>query len=135
MTLLEIGKIVRRRFGPFYPFPRRTAHKTMVKAIAPIVGFTRKYTELNVGYPLAFDNSRSRSELGLTYRPVEQTITEHFQQMIDDGLARRIPVSHWLRGALSRSAGSNCAGDIYDGDWQSYETSLSIFREPIYYAA
>ena len=102
LTLLEIGKILRRRFGPFYPFPRRTAHKTMVKAIAPIVGFTRKYTELNVGYPLAFDNSRSRSELGLTYRPVEQTITEHFQQMIDDGLARRIPVSHWLRGALSR---------------------------------
>jgi hypothetical protein len=27
------------------------------------------------------------------------------------------------------------AGDIYDGDWQSYETGLSIFREPIYYAA
>jgi hypothetical protein len=47
--------------------------------------------DTNVGYPLKFDNSRSRTELGLTYRPVEQTVTEHFQQMLDDGVVRRMP--------------------------------------------
>jgi nucleoside-diphosphate-sugar epimerase len=93
LTLLEIGKMLRRRYGPLYPFPRMTTPKVMVKAVAPVVGLTRKFVDRNVGYPLAFDNSRSQKELGLTYRPVEQTVTEHFQQMLDDGLVRRMPGS------------------------------------------
>lgn len=94
LTLLEIGKILRRRYGPLYPFPRMTAPKVVIRTVAPVVGLTRKFVDLNVGYPLAFDNSRSRDELGLTYRRPEQTITEHFQQMIDDGVVRRMPGSH-----------------------------------------
>jgi nucleoside-diphosphate-sugar epimerase len=93
LTLLEIDKMLRRRYGPLYPFPRMTTPKVMVKAVAPVVGLTRKFVDRNVGYPLAFDNGRSRGELGLTYRPVEQTVTEHFQQMLDDGLVRRRPGS------------------------------------------
>lgn len=91
LTLLAIGKILRRKYGRLYPFPRTTAPKAVVWAMAPLAGLTRKFVDFNVGYPLAFDNSRSRAELGLTYRPVEQTITEHFQQMIDDGVVRRMP--------------------------------------------
>src|SRR5689334_5996586 len=33
-------------------------------------------TRSDAGYPLAFDNSRSQDEPELTYRPVEQTVTE-----------------------------------------------------------
>jgi nucleoside-diphosphate-sugar epimerase len=94
LTLLQIGKILRRKYGQLYPFPRTTAPKVVVWAIAPVAGLTRKFVETNVGYPLAFDNSRSRDELGLTYRPVDKTITEHFQQMIDDGVVRRMPGIH-----------------------------------------
>ena len=93
VTFLDIGKILRRKFGPLYPFPRTTAPKTVVRAVAPLIGLTRDIVDLNVGYPLAFDNSRSRKELGLTYRTVEQTFTEQFQQMIDDALARKTPRS------------------------------------------
>ncbi|CDO29781.1 SDR family oxidoreductase [Mycolicibacterium porcinum] len=93
LTLLEIGKILRRRFGPFYPIPRMTAPKVVVKAIAPLAGLTREFVERNIGYPLVFDNSRSRDELGLSYRPAAQTITDHFQQMLDDGVVRRMPGS------------------------------------------
>jgi nucleoside-diphosphate-sugar epimerase len=91
LTLREIGTILRRGFGQFYPFPRTTAPKPIVKALAPVLGLTRKFVDLNIGYPLKFDNSRSRTELGLSYRPVEQTVTEHFQQMLDDGVVRRLP--------------------------------------------
>ena len=49
------------------------------------VGFTRKYVSRNVGYPIKFDNSYSKEDLGMTYIPVEQTVTEHFQQILDDG--------------------------------------------------
>ena len=91
LTLLEIGKILRHRFGQLYPFPRTKAPKSLMRVVAPAVGFTRKFVDLNVGYPLKFDNSRSRTELGLKYHPVEQTVTEHFQQMLDDGVVRRMP--------------------------------------------
>lgn len=94
LTLLEMGKMLRSQFGPLYAFPRMTAPKVFIKAVAPFVGLTRKFVELNVGYPLAFDNSRSQKDLGLTYRPVEDTITEHFEQMLDDGVVRRMPGGH-----------------------------------------
>lgn len=91
VTFLEIGKILRRKYGPLYPFPRTTAPKSVVRAVAPLIGLTRSVVDLNVGYPLEFDNSRSREDLGIVYRPVEQTFIEQFQQMIDDGLVRRMP--------------------------------------------
>lgn len=94
LTLLEIGKILRRGFGPFYPFPRTTAPKVLVKAVAPLAGLTRDFVDRNVGYPLVFDNSRSRNELGLDYRQAAQTVTDHFRQMLDDGVVRRMPGGH-----------------------------------------
>ena len=59
--------------------------------IAPVIGLTREFVDTNVGYPLVFDASRSQSELGLVYRPIEQTVTDHFQQMLDDGIVRKRP--------------------------------------------
>ncbi|MGB8404956.1 MAG: aldehyde reductase [Mycobacterium sp.] len=91
LSLLEIGKILRRQYGPLYPFPRMTTPKLAVKVLAPAVGLTRKFVDRNIGYPLAFDNGRGRAELGLTYQPVDQTVIEHFQQMLDDGLVPRRP--------------------------------------------
>lgn len=86
LSMLQIGKILRKNFGPSYPFPRNELPKFMIKMGAPAAGLTRRFVEQNVGWPLRFDNTRSRTGLGLEYRPVEQTISEHFQQMIDDGI-------------------------------------------------
>jgi nucleoside-diphosphate-sugar epimerase len=91
LSFPEIGKILRRHFGEFYAFPRTTAPKFAAKMMAPLIGMTREYIDLNVGYRIAFDNSRSREELGLKYRPLEDTVNEHFQQMLDDGVVKRIP--------------------------------------------
>jgi nucleoside-diphosphate-sugar epimerase len=91
VSVPQIGRVLRRRFGRFYAFPRMTVPKFLVRAIAPALGFTRKFVDLNVGYPLAFDSSRSRAELGLRYRPLDDTIADHFQQMLDDGVVKRIP--------------------------------------------
>jgi hypothetical protein len=49
---------------------------------------TREFISKNVGLPLKFDNRRSL-ELGVKYRPVEQTVIEHFRQLVDDGLLKR----------------------------------------------
>lgn len=90
LSLPQIGSILRRRFGEFYAFPRITVPKFLVSAVGPVLGYTRKFIDRNVGYRLRFDNSRSK-ELGLDYRPIEDTVAEHFQQMLDDGVVKRIP--------------------------------------------
>ncbi|BCI79228.1 NAD-dependent epimerase [Mycolicibacterium sp. TY66] len=91
LSLLEIGQILRAKFGVLYPFPWLNVPKLAVKAVAPVIGLTREFVDTNVGYPLVFDASRSQSELGLVYRPIEQTVTDHFQQMLDDGIVRKRP--------------------------------------------
>ena len=91
LSFPEIGRILRRRFGELYAFPRTKVPKFLYRAIAPALGYTRTFVNRNVGYPLAFDSSRSRTELGLSYRPLDDTIAEHFQQMLDDRVVKRIP--------------------------------------------
>ena len=89
ITMLEMGRILRKRFGHSYPFPLTRIPKPVFKLVAPVAGFTREFVDKNVGYPLKFDNSRSREELGLTYRDPADTVVEQFQQMIDDGLVHK----------------------------------------------
>jgi nucleoside-diphosphate-sugar epimerase len=86
ISMLTIGKILRARFGWSAAFPTFEAPKLMIKLAAPAAGLTRKFVDLNVGYPLAFDSSRITNELGIEFRPAEESVVEHFQQMIDDGL-------------------------------------------------
>ena len=44
-----------------------------------------------MAYRPRFDNSRSKTDLGMTYMPLEQTVKEHFQQILADGLLQRQP--------------------------------------------
>lgn len=92
VTMLEIGRILRRHFGRTYPFPYTTIPKPAFKLVAPLAGYSREFVEKNVGWPLEFDNTRSREELGLVYHDPEKTIADHFQQMIDDGISRTSPL-------------------------------------------
>ena len=88
MSFLEIGQVLRKNFAGRYPFPRRELPKFLVWLAAPTSGVTRRFVSTNVGYPLRFDNSKARTELGMEFRPPETTIVEHFQQLIDDGIVR-----------------------------------------------
>jgi nucleoside-diphosphate-sugar epimerase len=92
ITMLEIGKILRKRFGRTYPFPYNKVPKPAFKLVAPFAGYSREFVDKNVGWPLEFDNSRSIDELGLVYRDPAETITDHFQQMVDDGIDRTSPL-------------------------------------------
>jgi nucleoside-diphosphate-sugar epimerase len=88
-TMLGLGRMLRKRYGSKYLFPFLRAPKAMVWLIAPAAGLTRKFVSLNVGHPVRFDASKSRKELGINYRPIEDTVCDHFQQMLDDGIVRR----------------------------------------------
>lgn len=85
-TLINLADILRQNFGDAYRFPRKEAAKWMVWFTAPLFGFTRRYIARNIGYRIRFDTSYSKADLGMSYIPVEQTVTDHFRQILDDGL-------------------------------------------------
>jgi nucleoside-diphosphate-sugar epimerase len=85
-TLLDMANILLKHFGDDYPFPQRETPKILFWLIAPMYNLTRKYVSKNVGVRIKFDNSYSKADLNMSYIPIEQTIKEHFQQILDDGL-------------------------------------------------
>ena len=91
-TLFDLAEILREHFGEGYPFPRRQVPKFLFWLIAPTLGFTRKYVSRNVGIRIEFDTSHGRADLGMSYIPIEQTMKEHFQQLLDDGLLDNYPL-------------------------------------------
>lgn len=88
LSVMEIAEILRDRFGDGFPFPRNTVSNAAALMLAPRRGIPQAVARRNLRYPLRFDNARSRSALGMTYRPAAESIVEHFQQLLDDGLVK-----------------------------------------------
>jgi nucleoside-diphosphate-sugar epimerase len=85
-SLLRISKILRKRFGDKYPFPKRKVPKFLFWFVGPKFGVPRDFIKRNVGVFVRFDNSFSIKNLGIKYTPIKQTIIDHFHQLISDGL-------------------------------------------------
>lgn len=83
-NFLALAAILQKKYGNAYPFPKKTLPKFLVWLLAPAIGLKRKMISLNVGYQWKVDNSKSIRELGMKYRPVEVSIVDLFQQMIDN---------------------------------------------------
>ncbi|KUP04957.1 diaminohydroxyphosphoribosylaminopyrimidine deaminase [Bacillus coahuilensis m2-6] len=88
VTFLEIAKIIEKNFPGKYPLPKREVPKALIWLIAPSVGLTRKYVKENAGYRIAFDTTKSKQELGMTYRAIEATFVDQVDQMEEDGLVK-----------------------------------------------
>lgn len=84
-SMIELAGILQQHFGDAYPFPRRTLPKFVAWLGAPSAGLSRTFVSRNVGFPFRADNSRSRNELGITYRPVETSVVEFFTQLVSSG--------------------------------------------------
>lgn len=85
-SMLDMARGLRARFGNRYPFPRMVIPKFIVWTVGPLMGpVTRQFISANVGHPVRFDNRRSLA-LGVQYHDIGQTLEEHFQQVMNDGL-------------------------------------------------
>lgn len=85
-SLFDLACILRKHFPENYPFPKMQAPKFLFWLMAPLYGYTRKYASRNLGHRIKFDTSYSKTDLGMTYIAIEQTVKDHFQQIINDGL-------------------------------------------------
>lgn len=88
--LMGIADCLRAKFSQ-YPLPNWIIPKPIIWLLGPILSdeLPRRYVKLNVGYPFEVNNARSIEELGISYRPIEQSVTEAFAQMIEAGLVKK----------------------------------------------
>jgi len=86
--LAELAVPLRKKYGDRYPIPRRIMPKWLIWLVGPMIDktLTRKMVKRNVGLPFRADNGKGVRELGLSYRPVEETVVDFFQQMVDSGV-------------------------------------------------
>lgn len=89
LSYMDISKAFMQHFGKRYPFPRMKAPKFILWLVAPLLGLTRKFVSTNVGFPLEFDNQYIKSDLGMTFRSGSESVIDHFQQLLDDGLVKK----------------------------------------------
>ncbi len=89
INYMDISRILRKNFNWKYPFPRMAAPNFVLWLLAPIFGLSRKFVSTNIGFPLKFDNSYIKKDLGIEFMPPEQTIVDHFQQLLDQGLIKK----------------------------------------------
>ncbi|PIE27951.1 MAG: diaminohydroxyphosphoribosylaminopyrimidine deaminase [Micrococcales bacterium] len=83
--VFEMTKTLREEYASTYPLPKRAIPKALVWLLAPSIGLERDFVKLNVGHPIRLDNSKSVRRLGMTYRPVAESMQDMFAQMIQWG--------------------------------------------------
>ncbi|AEE50006.1 NAD-dependent epimerase/dehydratase family protein [Haliscomenobacter hydrossis] len=76
MSILEMAEIMRDHFGEAFKLPKKPISNWLLYLIGPWLGFNHRFLRGNLGYVPQFDASRSIEELGLSYRPVEETIVD-----------------------------------------------------------
>mmetsp|Transcript_19323 Transcript_19323/g.24935 ORF Transcript_19323/g.24935 Transcript_19323/m.24935 type:complete len:356 (+) Transcript_19323:81-1148(+) len=74
------------KYGAEYPLPTSMAPWLLLWLIGPAIGMPRKTVWRGCGHKPNLDNSKSIKDLKMTYRPMEETFPEMFQQMIDGGM-------------------------------------------------
>ncbi|MEU6669663.1 NAD-dependent epimerase/dehydratase family protein [Streptomyces sp. NPDC046727] len=74
----EMSRIIRSRH-PWDPrLPRTGLPHWPVRVLGPAFGLTQDYIRRHLGIRFRVDNSRSVRELGLAYRPLAETLLDHY---------------------------------------------------------
>lgn len=86
-----IAQILQAKFSHDYALPQRALPKWLLWLLGPIVdpSMTRTMVSRNVDVPWRADNRKSQIELGLQYRPLEESINDFFQQLADAGQIKK----------------------------------------------
>lgn len=77
ISFVEISKVLRRVHPRPWLLPRHTIPNWVVRLIGPAFGLTPDYIRKHLGIRFPVDNQRSMDELGITYRPIGETLTDH----------------------------------------------------------
>ncbi len=66
--------------------PSRVAPKWLLWLAAPFVGLSRTFVSKSIALPWVSDTAKSREQLGLSDRPLAETLNDFAQQLVDEGV-------------------------------------------------
>ncbi len=74
---VEMSRIVRRVHDRPWLLPRHQLPNALVRLIGPLFGLSQSYIRNHLGIRFTLDNQRSKDELALRYRPIDETLEAH----------------------------------------------------------
>ena len=83
---VEIADSLRTKFHNKYKIPEKVLPNFILYLTGPLMGFSWKYLRRNLGIPFQFDNTYSKTDLGIEYTSLAQTFADHIEQLDRDGL-------------------------------------------------
>lgn len=85
-SFLEMGQVLAPKYGNKYPLPKKAMPKWLLMLVGPLANklFTRRFIKNNVNVPWNADNSKIKKELGMSFRPLKETMEDSFQVLIDE---------------------------------------------------
>lgn len=86
-NFLDVANWLRENYRQ-YPLPKKLMPKALFWLVGPMFGLKRKMISRNYGYRYQLDNSYSLKDLGLSYRPLKETMNDHFEQLIRDEMIK-----------------------------------------------
>ncbi|MCQ9135434.1 NAD-dependent epimerase/dehydratase family protein [Streptomyces hilarionis] len=75
----QMATILRERRPRDLRLPRTALPHWPVRLLGPAFGLSQRYIRNHLGIRFPVDNRRSVEELGLVYRPIEETLTDHYR--------------------------------------------------------
>jgi nucleoside-diphosphate-sugar epimerase len=79
VSMHEMATIIRSKYPRRILIPRHRVPDIAVRVLGPRFGLTPDYIAKHLGISFAVDNHRSVDELGLVYRPVPETMLDHYE--------------------------------------------------------
>jgi nucleoside-diphosphate-sugar epimerase len=79
VSLLDIARTVRRRHPWRLRVPVHPVPDVLVRRLGARFGLTPDYVRHHLGIRFTVDTARSEAELGVRYRPVEETVLDHYE--------------------------------------------------------
>jgi dihydroflavonol-4-reductase len=81
LTMLQMAEILQKKFPNDKALPKKELPKLAIYIFGPFIGLNYRWIKNNVGWPMQFDNSKSRGELKIDYRSMDKTIIEFAEQV------------------------------------------------------
>jgi len=85
---LEMGTVLLPKYGDTFPLPKKALPKWLLMVVGPMANklFTRRFIKNNVNIPWKADTSKIKNELGMSFRPMKNTMEDSFQALINEGI-------------------------------------------------
>lgn len=77
-SFLDMSRALRRHFPRNLRLPRHGLPHWPVRILGPAFGLTQDYIRKHLGIRFTVDNRRSVEELGIDYRPLDETLVDHY---------------------------------------------------------